>query len=149
MDGWNTVLYSFLLGWPIFRCYVSFREGSLWPSEKPLEALQCKAFPLRMSLHGTAKFPWSLLVTWPKLMESLVFFFLDQKRWRYHEVPKQWDWYLWIYKQYVIIVCFFQVRCLVWRYRRSAHHEGSKDFECSGHGLPISLAILTFLCITR
>ena len=23
MDGWNT---SFLLGWPIFRCYVSFRE---------------------------------------------------------------------------------------------------------------------------
>ncbi len=26
MDGWNT---SFLLGWPIFRCYVSFREGNL------------------------------------------------------------------------------------------------------------------------
>ena len=25
MDGWNT---SFLLGWPIFRGYVSFREGS-------------------------------------------------------------------------------------------------------------------------
>ena len=25
MDGWNT---SFVLGWPIFRCYVSFREGS-------------------------------------------------------------------------------------------------------------------------
>ena len=24
MDAWNT---SFLLGWPIFRCYVSFREG--------------------------------------------------------------------------------------------------------------------------
>ena len=24
IDGWNT---SFLLGWPIFRCYVSFREG--------------------------------------------------------------------------------------------------------------------------
>ncbi len=24
MDGWET---SFLLGWPIFRCYVSFREG--------------------------------------------------------------------------------------------------------------------------
>ena len=24
MDGWNT---SFLLGWLIFRCYVSFREG--------------------------------------------------------------------------------------------------------------------------
>ena len=24
MDGWNT---SFILGWPIFRCYVSFREG--------------------------------------------------------------------------------------------------------------------------
>ena len=26
MDGWNT---SFLLGWPIFRCYVSFREGTI------------------------------------------------------------------------------------------------------------------------
>ena len=26
MDGWNT---SFLLGWPIFRGYVSFRECSL------------------------------------------------------------------------------------------------------------------------
>ena len=24
MDGWNT---SFLLGWPMFRCYVSFGEG--------------------------------------------------------------------------------------------------------------------------
>ena len=24
MDGWNT---TFLLGWPIFRGYVSFREG--------------------------------------------------------------------------------------------------------------------------
>ena len=24
MDGWNT---SFLLTWPIFRCYVNFREG--------------------------------------------------------------------------------------------------------------------------
>ena len=24
MDDWNT---SFLLGWPIFRCYVNFREG--------------------------------------------------------------------------------------------------------------------------
>ena len=24
MDGWKT---SFFLGWPIFRCYVSFREG--------------------------------------------------------------------------------------------------------------------------
>ena len=26
MDGWNT---SFLLGWPIFRCYVGFRECTL------------------------------------------------------------------------------------------------------------------------
>ena len=25
MDGWNT---SFPLGWPTFRCYVSFREGN-------------------------------------------------------------------------------------------------------------------------
>ena len=27
MDGWNT---SFLLGWPIFRCNVSFRECKYW-----------------------------------------------------------------------------------------------------------------------
>ena len=27
MDGWNT---SFPLGRPIFRCYVSFREGISW-----------------------------------------------------------------------------------------------------------------------
>ena len=27
MDGWNT---SFLLGWPFFRCYVSFRQGNFW-----------------------------------------------------------------------------------------------------------------------
>ncbi len=27
MDGWNS---SFLLGWPIFRGYVSFREGKIW-----------------------------------------------------------------------------------------------------------------------
>ena len=29
MDGWNT---SFLLGWPIFRGYVSFREGTPYDS---------------------------------------------------------------------------------------------------------------------
>ena len=28
MDGWNT---TFLLGWPIFRGYVSFREGKYFP----------------------------------------------------------------------------------------------------------------------
>ncbi len=27
IHGWNT---TFLLGWPIFRCYVSFREGKPW-----------------------------------------------------------------------------------------------------------------------
>ena len=30
MDGWNT---TFLLGMPIFRCYVSFREGNLTTPE--------------------------------------------------------------------------------------------------------------------
>ncbi len=46
MDGWNT---SFLLGWHIFRCYVSFREGKCpehfffrhffaYPQELPLKA---------------------------------------------------------------------------------------------------------------
>ena len=32
MDGWNT---TFLLGWPIFRCYVSFREGKTWATCQP------------------------------------------------------------------------------------------------------------------
>ena len=32
MDGWNT---SFLLGWPIFRCYVSFRECTSHKSWSP------------------------------------------------------------------------------------------------------------------
>ncbi len=27
MDGWNTIVYFW--GWPIFRCYVSFREGTI------------------------------------------------------------------------------------------------------------------------
>ena len=31
MDGWKT---SFLLGWPIFRCYVNFREGSISSGER-------------------------------------------------------------------------------------------------------------------
>ena len=30
MDGWNT---TFLLGRPIFRCYVSFREGNTFDFE--------------------------------------------------------------------------------------------------------------------
>ena len=41
MDGWNT---TFLLRWPIFRCYVSFREGK---EQKNLEtndvALKCSS----------------------------------------------------------------------------------------------------------
>ena len=39
MDGWNT---TFLLGWPIFRCYVCFREGS---------SLEGKLFFVVVSLH--------------------------------------------------------------------------------------------------
>jgi len=42
MDGWNT---TFLLRWPIFRCYVSFREGK--EQKKNLEtndvALKCSS----------------------------------------------------------------------------------------------------------
>ena len=32
MDGWNT---TFLFGWPIFKGYVSFREGTVDASEIP------------------------------------------------------------------------------------------------------------------
>ncbi len=37
MDGWNT---SFLLGWPIFRGYVTFREGRLWYELKHMHPSQ-------------------------------------------------------------------------------------------------------------
>ena len=44
IDGWNTI---FLLGWPIFRGYVSFREGILfsqppafWPCEGKAEVIK-------------------------------------------------------------------------------------------------------------
>ena len=37
MDGWNI---SFLLGWPIFRCYVSVYK-SKGPSPKELERIHC------------------------------------------------------------------------------------------------------------
>ena len=44
MDGWNT---SFLLGWPIFRCYVSFRKGNHPPKwilneSCPSKLVKCK-----------------------------------------------------------------------------------------------------------
>ena len=46
MDGWNT---SFLLGWPIFRCYVSFRECSLPAASTCANVLDCfgaRVFPI-------------------------------------------------------------------------------------------------------
>ena len=48
MDGWNT---SFLLGWPIFRGYVSFREGSI-PDIKLRVLLLGTCFSFE-SEHGT------------------------------------------------------------------------------------------------
>ena len=45
MDGWKM---SFLLGWPVFRCYVSFREGICLPFSKHQTAKQIQA-PYDMS----------------------------------------------------------------------------------------------------
>ena len=47
MDGWNT---SFLLGWPIFRGYVSFTEGNMLigiqiPAEKMFGDLGIESLP--------------------------------------------------------------------------------------------------------
>ena len=36
MDGWNT---TFLLGRPIFKGYVSFREGIFWEDDSLSQAL--------------------------------------------------------------------------------------------------------------
>ena len=38
MDGWNT---SFLLGWPVFRCYVSSREGTCSFVHKNRSVISC------------------------------------------------------------------------------------------------------------
>ena len=62
MDGWNT---SFLLGWPIFRGYVSFREGNL---HFLLQIITCMFHPGAFSLlvcHDleSSRTNWFLLVT--------------------------------------------------------------------------------------
>ncbi len=52
MDGWNTTV---LLGWPIFRCYVSFREGTSseykpsiqpWADKKTTQNMQERLRPI-------------------------------------------------------------------------------------------------------
>ena len=58
MDGWNT---SFLLGRPIFRGYVSFREGNI--SSYPLKkaTFESMIFPTSR-WYGFV--PWSLIFFW-------------------------------------------------------------------------------------
>ena len=41
MDDWKT---SFLLGWPSFRCYVSFREGIYYLNFVSLDFVGCCRF---------------------------------------------------------------------------------------------------------
>ena len=48
MHGWNT---SFLLGWPIFRCYVSFREGKSWKKYPFLEPPGCSSHSTPRPTH--------------------------------------------------------------------------------------------------
>ena len=74
MDGWNI---SFLLGWPIFRCYVSFRECTViskFPESAfaSIVSLRClfHSFPLGVAsymLHGTGIFAY----IWLKFMVSV------------------------------------------------------------------------------
>ena len=59
MDGWNT---SFLLGWPIFRGYVSFREGRARsfhsPLKHPSDFPKCApGFPPKKIRFGTGGSP--------------------------------------------------------------------------------------------
>ena len=49
MDGWNT---SFLLGWPIFRCYVSFREGKHWTICEHSESISLDEIRLSLDIEG-------------------------------------------------------------------------------------------------
>ena len=48
MDGWNA---NFLLGWPIFRCYVSFRECANW-DDPPSTQVAPLTFSEFQSTHG-------------------------------------------------------------------------------------------------
>ena len=59
MDGWNT---TFLLGRPIFRGYVSFREGtsSNHPFSGDIRSLNREGIPLKVTLVQPPPPTWEL-----------------------------------------------------------------------------------------
>ena len=59
MDGGNT---SFLLGWPIFRCYVSFRGSSIYSCWTCWTLQLPSLFPAARQNRGTTQRHWLL---WP------------------------------------------------------------------------------------
>ena len=61
MDGWNT---SFLLGWPIFRCYVSVRECNQYESPFLLNrsSFDKPFFPGKPSFQGVWRVSCKVIV---------------------------------------------------------------------------------------
>ena len=66
MDPWNT---SFLLGWPIFRCYVSFRDGIYYLND----------YQEHLRIFLSFLFVWNLYPRWWDAISSPSLFklFLD------------------------------------------------------------------------
>ena len=65
MDDWNT---SFLLGWPIFRCYVSFRDqvfGEFWKTRVPTLCLMSSFIPPTVDGRRLASDGRNFLVVFP------------------------------------------------------------------------------------
>ena len=64
MDGWNT---SFLLGWPIFRGYVSFREC------RSCDSFEVGLEQLSSSSHGRVCFLGTNMVKYSSVPADLVY----------------------------------------------------------------------------
>ena len=63
MDAWNT---SFLLGWSILRCYVSFREG-----KSSYNRVVCHPLILRHTHDARSTYPLNQSIPLPRNRASL------------------------------------------------------------------------------
>ena len=94
MDGWNT---SFLLEWPIFRGYVSFREGNDYGfshCEKPGSLGRPPQTATRSCFGGMDVFPMQI----PPAEISGIFTLevkKNQKKWPSQKTPVFWEgWWM-------------------------------------------------------
>ena len=62
MDGWNT---TFLLGWPIFMCYVSLVLGRVSDDQVPCNPHKSFQYLANLRIHQVAKKPSHLPIKNP------------------------------------------------------------------------------------